>query len=420
MKSTTRHRVVVSGVGCISPLANDAEQTFRALVAGTSGVGPITKFDAGEYECQIAAEVDDFDVSRWIPSRRDARRIDTFAHYAIACSDMAIEHAGLDLAALDLERCGTLVGTGVAGLRTIEKQQEILLQSGPRRVSPFLIPLFLGNLASGHLAIRHGLRGPSSHVSTACATGTHAIGDAAEIIARGEADVMLAGSTEAGITPLLMAGFGSAKALSSRNEDPAAASRPFDAGRDGFVMGEGAAIVVLEQEAHARRRGAPIIAEVVGYGSTNDAHHITAPQPRGQGGRRAMERALAQASLSPSQVDYINAHGTATLLGDRAETAAIEDLFGEHAKSRALWISSTKSMIGHLLGAAGAVEAMVCALSIRDGVVHPTINQAAPDPECNLDYVANEARPRALRVAMSNSFGFGGQNASLILARYEP
>lgn len=412
-------RVVVTGLGCISPVGNTAASTFAELLRGSSGVGPITHFDASDYDCRIAASVKDFDPAAYVPSRKEARRIDTFAHYAIACAQMALEDASLDLEAIDRDRAGTLIGTGVAGLSVIERQQQILLESGPRRVSPFLIPMFLGNLAAGHLAIRFGLRGPSLHVSTACATGTHAIGDAAHVIARGDADVMLAGSTEAGITPLLMAGFCQAKALSLRNDSPSEASRPFDGERDGFVMGEGAGVLVLESEAHARARGAEILAEVAGYGLSNDAHHITAPEERGSGGLRAMQMALASAGMTPSEVDYINAHGTSTRLGDKAETIAIIDAFGDHATSRALWISSTKSMIGHLLGAAGAVEAIVCVMSIREGAVHPTINQTTPDPDCPLDVVANEARPRTISAAMSNSFGFGGQNASLLLRAYE-
>ncbi len=417
--SSSARRVVVTGLGCISPLGLDAATTFAKLLEGVSAVAPITRFDTSAYDCRIAAQVEGFDVSPYVSSPKEARRIDTFAQFAIAAAHMALEHSGLDLATLDLERVGTLIGTGVGGLQVIEAQQKILLESGPRRVSPLLIPMFLGNLAAGHLAIRYGLKGPSLHVSTACATGTHAIGDAAHVIARGDADVMLAGGTEAGITPLLLAGFCSAKALSVRNGEPAAASRPFDLERDGFVMGEGAGVLVLEEEHHAQRRGATILAEVAGYGLTNDAHHITAPEARGDGGRRAMEMALRGASLAPVDIDYVNAHGTSTPLGDRAETTAIKHVFGAHATAKKLWISSTKSMIGHLLGAAGAVEAIVCVMSLVQGKVHPTLNQTCPDPECDLDYVANEARDRPIRATLSNSFGFGGQNACLLLRRYD-
>ncbi len=416
-------RVVVTGVGCVSPLGNDAETTFRRLLEGQSGIGPITRFDAEHHAAKIAGEVRGFDVSPYVPSRKTQRHMDTFAQYAVAAADMALRHSGLALDEEDRERIGAVVGTGVGGLQVIEAQHRTLLERGPRAISPFLIPMFLGNLAPGHLAIHYRLGGPNLHLSTACATGTHSIGEAAHVIARGDADVMLAGGSESGITPLLVAGFCAAHALSTRNDPPAEASRPFDRERDGFVMGEGAGILVLEELSRARRRGAPILAELAGYGLSDDAFHMTAPQEGGDGARRAMAMALRKAELSPAAVDYVNAHGTATPLGDKVETQAMKAVFGEHATSqppsKRLWISATKSMIGHLLGAAGAVEAIVCVKTIAEGKVHPTINLRTPDPECDLDFVANEGRDRAVRVAMSNSFGFGGHNASLLFRAFE-
>ncbi|WP_394824094.1 beta-ketoacyl-ACP synthase II [Pendulispora albinea] len=412
-------RVVVTGLGCVSPLGNDADTTFTRLLEGQSGIGPITHFDPKDHLSQIAGEVRGFDISQYVPSRKAAKHMDTFVHFAIAAADMAIADSGLSLDAVDRERAGAVIGTGVGGLQVIEAQQRTLLARGPRAVSPYLIPMFLGNLAPGHLAIRYGLKGPNVHVSTACATGTHAIGEAGHVIARGDADVMLAGGSEAGTTPLLVAGFCAANALSTRNDRPEEASRPFDRERDGFVMGEGAGILVLEELEHARKRGATILAELRGYGLTDDAHHVTAPEQSGDGAKRAMQAAIARAKIHPEEVDYVNAHGTATPLGDRMETNALKAVFKEHATSRKLWISSTKSMIGHLLGAAGAVEAIVCIQTIARSKVHPTINLRTPDPECDLDYVANEGRDRKVRVALSNSFGFGGHNATLLFAAFE-
>jgi 3-oxoacyl-[acyl-carrier-protein] synthase II len=412
-------RVVVTGLGCVTPLGNDAESTFRHLLEGKSGVGPITHFDAANHAARIAGEVRGFDVSPYVPSKKTARHMDAFVQYAIASADMALRHSGLQLAEENRERIGAVVGTGVGGLRVIEQQHKLLLERGPRAISPFLIPMFLGNLAPGHLAIHYGLQGPNLHLSTACATGTHAIGEAAHVIARGDADVMLAGGSEGGITPLLVAGFCAAHALSTRNDVPAEASRPFDRERDGFVMGEGAGILVLEELERARRRGATILAELAGYGLSDDAFHMTAPQEGGDGARRAMTAALARAQLPADAVDYVNAHGTATPLGDKVETQAMKAVFGEHARAGKLWISATKSMIGHLLGAAGAVEAIACVQTIAQGKVHPTINLRTPDPDCDLDYVANEGRDRKVRVAMSNSFGFGGHNATLLFRAYE-
>jgi len=412
-------RVVVTGVSCISPLGNDADTTFRALLEGRSGIGPITRFDASGHDAKIAGEVRDFDVARYIPSKKHARHVDAFARYAIAASDMAIADSGIDLEASNRERFGAVIGTGVGGMQVIEAQEKVLLERGARSISPFLIPMFLGNLAAGHVAIRHGLKGPNLHVSTACATGTHAIGEAGHVIARGDADVMLAGGAESSITPLLVAGFCAANALSTKNDAPAEASRPFDRSRDGFVMGEGAGLLVLEELEHAKRRGAKILAELVGYGLTNDAHHVTAPEESGDGARRAMAATLSAAKAAPDEVDYVNAHGTATPLGDKVEATAIEALFGDHARSGRLAISSTKSMIGHLLGAAGGVEAVVCVKSIVSGQIHPTINLRERDPGCTFDFVPGEARDRKVRLALSNSFGFGGANASLLFRAFE-
>lgn len=416
--SSADRRVVVTGLGCLSPLGLDAETTFANLLAGRSGIGPIARFDPRDHECRIAGEVRGFDFRRYETTPRDTRRMDVFAQFAVACAEMAVQSAGLDIRRLPPERVGVGIGTGVGGLQVIERQQQRLLERGPRSVSAFLIPMFLGNIASGHVAIRYGARGPNLHVATACATGTQAIGEAAWTIARGDADVMLAGGSESAITPLLVSGFSSARALSSRNDAPEAASRPFDVQRDGFVMGEGAAVLVLEEEQHARQRGARVLAEVAGYGASNDAHHITAPEENGIGAQQAMRAALKRARLPPEAIDYVNAHGTGTPLGDLAEVTAMKAVYGDHATSGRLWISSTKSMIGHLLGAAGAVEAAVCVLSLRDRCVHPTINLDRPDPGFDLDFVAHTARERPLRSVMSNSFGFGGTNASLIFTQY--
>jgi 3-oxoacyl-[acyl-carrier-protein] synthase II len=413
-------RVVVTGLGCLSPLGNDADTTFRRLLAGESGIGPLTKFDTTDHRARIAGEVRGFDVAPYVPSRKTVRHMDTFVKYGMAAAEMALKSSGLDLASMDLERVGMVIGTGVSGLPITELQHATLLERGPRAVSPFYIPMFLGNMASAHIAIHHGIKGPNLHVATACATGTHAIGEGLHLIARGDADVVLAGSTDAGITPLLVAGFCAASALSLRNDHPAAASRPFDRDRDGFVIAEGAGILLLEELDHARQRGAPILAELSGYGLTNDAYHMTTPHETGDGGRRAMKMALARARLNPDDVDYLNPHGTGTPLGDRTEVIAIKALFGDHARSGKLWISATKSMTGHLLGAAGALGAVVCVKTIADGKVHPTINLDDPDPDCrDLSLVPHEARDRKVKVAMSNAFGFGGHNASLVFRAYE-
>jgi 3-oxoacyl-[acyl-carrier-protein] synthase II len=406
-----KRRVVITGVGLVTALGN-ADETWQALLRGDSGVGPITRFDASSFPTRIAAEVKNFDPSAFM-DRKEIKKMDTFIHYAIAASDFAMKDAGL--APFDREtgaRVGVIVGSGIGGFATVEREHNELVRQGPRRVSPFFIPSIIVNLAAGQVSIRYNALGPNSAPCTACAAGTHAVGDSFRIIQYGQADMMIAGGSEAAITPLGVSGFDALKALSTRNDDPARASRPFDKMRDGFVLGEGSGILILEELEHARARGAKIYAELTGYGMSADAHHITAPSVDGDGAIRAMRAALQDAGITPEQVDYVNAHPN-----DRAETTAMHAVFGEHA--RRLAISSTKSMTGHLLGAAGALEAVVTALSIRDQIVHPTINQEVPDPECDLDYVPNRARRMQVRHALSNSFGFGGTNACLLLKMYE-
>ncbi len=408
------NRVVITGLGLVTPLGLDVPTTWEALIAGRSGVGPITHFDASEYPTRIAAEVKDFDPDALF-GRREARRMDRFTQFAMAAAGQAIEDAGLTVTDSNAHRIGAIIGSGVGGIISIVEQIEVLRTRGPRRVSPFLIPMMLSDTAPGQVAITYGLKGPNFSVISACATGANAIGEAAEVVRRGAADVMLAGGSEAGIVPLAFAGFTVMQAVSTRNDEPERACRPFDATRDGFVMGEGGGVVVLESQAHARARGARPYAEVIGYGATADAYHITAPEETGDGAARAMQVAIDQAEIAPEQVGYLNAHGTGTALNDKGETAAIKTVFGDHAYR--LPVSSTKSMIGHLLGGAGAVEAIFCALALTNGVLPPTINYEHPDPECDLDYVPNEARSVSIDIAMSNSFGFGGHNACLILKR---
>lgn len=413
-------RVVVTGIGCLSPLGNDADTTFRHLLEGKSGIGPLTKFDTTNHRARIAGEVRGYDVAQYVSSRKTIRHMDTFVQYGMGTAEMAIKNAGLDLASMDRERVGMVIGTGVSGLQITESQHATLMERGPRAVSPFYIPMFLGNMAAAHIAIQHGIKGPNLHLSTACATGTHSIGEALHVILRGDADVMLAGSTDAGITPLLVSAFCAASALSMKNDTPAEASRPFDRDRDGFVIAEGAGILILEELEYARRRGANILCELAGYGLTNDAFHMTAPHDTGDGGRRAMKMALHNARVNPDEVDYLNPHGTGTPLGDRTETVAIKELFGDHARSGKLWISATKSMAGHLLGSAGALGAVVAVKTIVERKVHPTINLHNPDPDFrDLDFVPHEARDRKVRVALSNAFGFGGHNASLLFRAFE-
>jgi 3-oxoacyl-[acyl-carrier-protein] synthase II len=408
------NRAVITGLGLVTPLGNDVPTTWDGLVAGRSGVGPITHFDASDYSARIAAEVKGFDPAALF-GHRDARRMDRFTQFAVAAAGQALDDSGLSLTASNAHRVGAIIGSGIGGIISVLEQAEVLRTRGPRRVSPFLIPMMLPDTAPGQVAITYGLKGPNFAVISACATGANAIGEAAEVIRRGAADAMLAGGAEAGIVPLAFAGFTVMQAVSTRNDEPERASRPFDATRDGFVMGEGGGVVVLESETHARARGARIYAEIVGYGATADAYHITAPEETGEGAARAMQVALDQAGLAPEQIDYLNAHGTSTVLNDKGETAAIKAVFGDCAYQ--LPVSSTKSMTGHLLGGAGAVEAVFCALALNEGVLPPTINYEHPDPECDLDYVPNEARRVTVDVAMSNSFGFGGHNACLILKR---
>jgi 3-oxoacyl-[acyl-carrier-protein] synthase II len=386
-------------------------------VAGHSGIGPISKFDAAGFKTQIAGEVKGFDPSPYV-EKRDQKKMDSFIQYALACAQMAMADAGFQVAEEEAERVGVSIGAGLGGLPEIERQHKLMLESGPRRVSPFFIPMVIVNLAPGHVAIASGAKGPNLSIVTACATGTHSLGEAWHAIRRDDADVMLAGGVESTITPLGVAGFTSMRALSTRNDDPERASRPFEKDRDGFVMGEGGAVLILEELEHARARGAKIYAELVGYGATCDAHHITAPDPQGDGAARCMAMALRSAGVAPDAVDYINAHGTSTSFNDYYETLAIKRVFGDHAKS-GLWVSSTKSMTGHLLGAAGSVEAVFSVLALQRGVAPPTINHDTPDPDCDLDYVPNAAREGRLRAALSNSFGFGGTNGSLLFHRFE-
>jgi len=410
-----RRRVVITGVGAVTPIGNTAEEFWAGLVQGVSGIGPITRFDASAMPTRIAGEVKGFDSLKYV-DKKDDRKFDPFLKYAMACAVMAVEDAGLDVGRVDGTRFGVLVGSGIGGITTLLDTHKVLLDKGPDRVSPFFIPMLIINMASGLISMRFGARGPNSSVVTACATGNHAIGDAMRLIQRNEADVMMAGGAEAIIIPLTIAGFCQMKAMSTRNDEPTRASRPFDAARDGFVCGEGGGLVVLESLEHARRRDARVYAEVVGYGMTGDAHHMTAPDPDGDGAARAMGAALADAELEPAAVGYINAHGTSTPYNDKFETLAIKRVFGEHA--RRLAVSSTKSMTGHLLGAAGGIEAIATALALHHGLLPPTINYETPDPDCDLDYVPNQARKLEVDAALSNAFGFGGTNATLVLRRF--
>jgi len=410
-----QRRVVITGVGAVTPVGNTAEEFWQALLEGRSGIGPITRFDATGFETRIAGELKGFDPLKYI-DKKDDRKFDPFLKYAVACAVMAVEDAALKTDRVDATRFGVLVGSGIGGLETLLDNYEALRTKGPDRVSPFLIPMLIVNMASGAISMRVGAKGPNTAVVTACATGNHAIGDATKIIQRGDADVMIAGGAEAIIIPLAIAGFAQMKAMSTRNDDPTHASRPFDAERDGFVCGEGAGIMVLESLEHASRRVARIYAEVVGYGMTGDAHHMTAPDPEGDGAARAMSAALRDAGLDPSAVGYINAHGTSTPYNDKFETLAIKRVFGEHA--RKLAVSSTKSMTGHLLGAAGGIEAIATTFAIHHGMLPPTINYEKPDPDCDLDYVPNHARKQEVEVALSNAFGFGGTNATLAFRKF--
>jgi 3-oxoacyl-[acyl-carrier-protein] synthase II len=408
--------VVVTGLGAVTPVGNSVEEFWAAITQGRSGIGPITKFDASGYPTRIAGEVKSFDPLKWV-DRKEARRLDPYLQYAIACAAMAVEDAGLDVTKVDRTRFGVLVGSGIGGIQTLLDSHDTLNQKGLDRVSPFFIPMLIINMASGLISMRCGAKGPNSSVVTACATGNHAIGDAFKIIERGDADIMIAGGAEAIICPLTIAGFCQMKAMSTRNDEPPRASRPFDAHRDGFVCGEGAGLVILESLEHAAARNARIYAEIVGYGMSGDAYHMTAPDPEGDGAARAMTSALRDGTVAPTAVGYINAHGTSTPYNDKFETMAIRRVFGAHAYELA--VSSTKSMVGHLLGAAGGVEAIATILAIHHGLLPPTINYETPDPECDLDYVPNQARKQEVKVALSNAFGFGGTNATLAFRRFQ-
>jgi len=411
-----RRRVVVTGMGTVSPLATGVEKTWQALIQGKSGVARITKFDPTGFDTQIAAEVKDFAPENFM-DKKEIRRMDIFIQYAMAAAAMALEDAQLKITPANADRVGVVVGAGLGGLTTIEAFHKVLLEKGPGRISPFFIPMLIVNEAPGQISMRFGAKGPNTSVVTACATGNHNIGDAWRIIQRGDADAVIAGGVEATITPLAVGGFNAMKALSTRNDEPEKASRPFDKDRDGFVIGEGSGIIILEELQQALDRGAKIYAEIIGYGLTGDAYHITAPAPEGEGAARCMAMALKSAEIEPEEVDYINAHGTSTDYNDLYETVAIKTVFKKHA--RKLAVSSTKSMIGHLLGGAGGVEAIFTILTIYRGIIPPTINYQTPDPACDLDYVPNVARKANVRVALSNSFGFGGTNAVLVFKKFE-
>ena len=411
-----KRRVVVTGMGCVTPLANNLEGSWEAALAGRSGIGPITKFDASTFTSRVAGEVKDFDPTEYI-DRKEIKRTDPFVQYAIAAAEMAVRDANLDLEHIDRDQVGVLIGSGIGGLETIEKNHKQLVERGWKRISPFFIPMAVINMASSAVSIRFGFRGPCSSVVTACATGANAVGDAFKIVQRGDAPIMLAGGSEAVITPMAVGGFCVMRALSTHNDDPPRASRPFDKNRDGFVIGEGCGILILEELEHARARGARIYAEVVGYGMSSDAYHITMPDPQGEGAILCMEAAIRDAGIRPQDVEYINAHGTSTPLNDKTETLAIKKVFGEAAYK--IPVSSTKSVTGHLLGAAGAVEAIFSIMALYTGKIPPTANYQEPDPECDLDYVTEGARETHPKVALSNSFGFGGVNATLIFKKVE-
>lgn len=411
-----KKRVVITGLGAVTPVGIGVESFWQSLLAGKSGIDRITRFDPSDYTTQIAGEVKDFDPAQFI-DKKEAKRMDRCTQFAVAATKMAFEDAGIDFEQEDRNRMGTVIGTGIGGMDALHDQYKTLFDKGPGRISPFFVPMMIANMPAGQTSITFGLQGPCTCVVTACATGANAIGDAFKIIQRGDADVMVAGGTEAAISPAAVAGFCAMKAMSTRNAEPEKASRPFDKDRDGFVMGEGAGVVVMETLEHALERGAKIYAEVVGYGFNSDAYHITAPAPEGAQAAKCMAMALRDAGIEPCAVDYINAHGTSTPLNDKNETLAIKSLFGEHAKN--LKISSTKSMTGHLLGAAGGIEAIACILAIANSVIPPTINLENQDPELDLDYVANKAQEQAVNVALSNSFGFGGHNATILVKKYQ-
>jgi 3-oxoacyl-[acyl-carrier-protein] synthase II len=411
-----KRRVVITGVGLVSPLGVGTEPTWAGLLAGRSGLADITLFDASRHATRFAAEVKGFDPLNWV-EKKDVKKMDRFIQFAVAAADFALADSGLKIDAAEAEMTGVYIGSGIGGFATIEREHETLLKEGPRRISPFFIPAAIVNLASGWVSIRTGAKGPNSATCTACTTSAHAVGDSFRLIQRGEADSMIAGGSEAAITPLGVGGFSAMRALSTRNDDPAHASRPFDKERDGFVIGEGSGVIILEELEHARRRGAPIYCEIVGYGMTGDAYHISAPCEDGDGAMRVMNRTLKDAGVEPSAVDYVNVHGTSTPQGDKVEIVALKRVFGDHARRFA--ISSTKSMTGHLLGAAGGLEAGITALALKTQMIPPTINNQYPDPECDLDIVPNAARKADLEYALSNSFGFGGTNGALLFRRFE-
>jgi 3-oxoacyl-[acyl-carrier-protein] synthase II len=414
-----RRRVVVTGLGLLTPVGNDVASAWEALLAGRSGAGPITQFDAtDDYDCRFAAEVKDFRVEDYL-ERKEAKRMDRFTQFAMAASQQALEQAGLAAKpeGVDFDRVGVIIGSGIGGIHTFEEQARVMVERGPKRISPFFVPMFIPDIAAGHVSMRYGMRGPNYCTVSACASSAHAVGDAFRLIERGDADVMVAGGTEASVTPLTIAGFGNMKALSTRNDSPETASRPFDATRDGFVLGEGAGVLVMESLEHAQRRGAEILGEVAGFGQSADAYHLTASAPEGAGAQIAMKAAMEDGGLGLEDVDYINAHGTSTPINDQNETLAVKAVFGERAYD--LVMGSTKSMTGHLLGAAGGVEAVISLLVCREGKIPPTINFSTPDPTCDLDYAHNRLVERPVRAALTNSFGFGGHNVCLAVRRYE-
>lgn len=411
-----RRRVVITGMGAVTPIGTDVETFWQNLIAGKSGISMIDTFDVSEYPTRFAGIVRDFNPEEYL-DKKEARRFDRYTQLAIGAAIQAIKDSGLEITDENRERCGVYIGSGIGGISVLLENYRTLMNRGPKRVSPFVVPMMIANMASGQISIMLGAKGPNSSPISACATGTHAIGDASKIIERGAADVMVAGGSEAAVVDLAIAGFSNAKALSERNDDPQRASRPFDLNRDGFVMAEGAGVVILESLEHAQARGAKIYAEVIGYGMSGDAYHITAPDPEGNGGFRAMREAVLDAGIDVTDVDYINAHGTSTDVGDKHETQAIKKLFGDHAYKLA--VSSIKSMVGHMLGAAGAIEAIATAKALCEGIIPPTINYETPDPECDLDYVPNESRKSEVKIALSNSFGFGGHNAVIALKKFE-
>jgi len=411
-------RVVITGIGLVTPVGIGRQDSWEALLAGKSGAGPITQFDAAQFRVRFACEVKDWDGTRFVEKKK-LKEMDRFTEFACGAARMAIEDAQLELTDEERNEAGCFIGVGLGGLMTLEKTKQTLLEKGPQKISPYSIPGIIANLAAGQVSMMHGLKGPSYCTTSACSSGAHAIGEAFEWIRRGRAQVMVTGGAEATVTPVGIGGFEAMYALSRRNEEPTRASRPFDKARDGFVCGEGSGIFVIESLSRAKKRGAKIYAEITGYGASSDANHLTQPAPQGEGAQRAMKMALKDAGVAPDAIDYINAHGTSTPVGDIAESQAIAAVFGEHALGKKLWVSSTKSMMGHLLGAAGAVESAICAMAIAEGKIPPTINLEEQDPECKLDYVPLTARERRVKHALNNSFGFGGTNASLLLSRYE-